>query len=870
MSAPKSTGKSPVDNLVDTLSTLIRAGKTVDEASRMLAILGTAEDQLKAVVAEYHRRAGTIRSLREPGGIIDPDLESWYIGPQDGDRFWPALERHLSNKGWSGKAITSLDNASTKVVSLLKHPGAGTIQTRGLVIGHVQSGKTANFTAVISKAADVNYRLFIVLSGVTNSLRNQTQARLVTDIEALNPDSWITITDAVHDFRASTNVNAFLGDVAQGLKILGVIKKNKYRLERLLQWLRGARPEILRSCPVLIIDDEADQGSPNSARIQDERTAINKLLIELLRALPKAAYVGYTATPFANFLIDPVPDEDLYPRDFIVDLPTSEEYFGTERIFGREPLDWEEPDAKADGLNVIREVPLDEVPALRPIDRQSRSGFEPSITPSLQLALRYFLMAAAARRARGQAKEHCSMLIHTSEYTAVHDGFEKPLLNEISALSKAVAANRQSVIRELSAQWADEQDKMPSADVGQSPVSFASLLPFLPEVLSAVEVKLEHGASSNRLDYDAPGRLYVVVGGNVLARGLTIEGLTVSFFVRSASAYDTLLQMGRWFGYRFGYEDLPRLWMTAELREHFEHLAIVEREIRREIDRYKNRRYSPRDFGPRIRTHPHLAITSKLKMQHAQTAEMSFAGKTPQTLVFKTRDRDWLAQNLHATRMLIQRICARGIEPSQLRGRPNQLFVGVPVSDILDFLQSYQIHEDHVEMPRRLLQGYIKAQNSHGRLRTWNVGIISSGDGRRVSLDLGSGQDVHVITRSKYDRREDAAADIKALMSALDIAADVDADYSTLAKKARDETLEFRDEQIPDRGLLLLYPIDKDSAPARGKDKLRKPLDAVDHVIGIALVFPNPDDITPQSYVTVAMPPGIEIDEVELEEDADE
>lgn len=870
MSAERTGVNELVEGIAKNLASLIRAGHSPDEAARMLAVLGLPEEQIRHGIDAYKRQTGKIWSMREPGGIIDPELESWYPGPQDGDKFWPALERHLRSKGWSEEAVESLDKASTKVVSLLKPPGAGTIQTRGLVVGYVQSGKTANFTAVIAKAADVNYRLFVVLSGINNALRNQTQARLDADIVALNPPSWVTITDAVHDFRGSTNVNSFLGGEAQGLKILGVIKKNKFRLERLLQWLKGARPEILRGCPVLIIDDEADQASPNSANLQEERTAINRLLVELLQALPKAAYVGYTATPFANFLIDPESEVDLYPRDFIIDLPDPDGYFGAERIFGRDPLDWEEPDAGSDGLDVIREVPDGEVPLLRPTGRAARNGFQPEVTPSLRTALRYFVMAAAARRFRGQQGQHCSMLVHTSEYTAVHDAFEAPLKLEIDSMARLLAKDDVALLAELRRQWADEQERLPSADVGLKPVQFHELRTHLAGVLQDLEVKLENGASRNRIDYDTPGRLYIVVGGNVLARGLTIEGLTVSFFIRSASAYDTLLQMGRWFGYRFGYEDLPRLWMTNELRGFFEHLAIVEREIRREIDRYKNKRYSPRDIGPRIRTHPHLAVTSKLKMQHAVKAEMSFGGKTPQTIVFKHKDEEWLADNLHAARDLISSIRQRGLEERSVKGRPHRVFFDVPVEDVLQFLSKYHIHLDQVEMPTKQLQGYISAQNEKGRLKTWNVAVITSDEAGRPELDLGLQQPVALINRAKYDRRTDADADVKALMSALDIAADVDVDFSALEDLRRKEVLDKRDEALPDRGLLLLYPVNKDSIPLRTKDRRRKKLEAVDHVIGLGMVFPDPKEDTPQEYITVAMPAGIEIDEVELEEDQDQ
>lgn len=849
----------------------VRAGLSPDDAARQLAqIIG--DEAAGIALSEFRKRTGRIRSLRDPGAIVDDALQSWYIGPQDGHKFWPAYEKHLRGMGWEKRmpgSVASLDIASTKVVSFLSPPGAGSIRTRGLVLGYVQSGKTANFTAVIAKAADAGYRFFLVLSGINNALRRQTQERLDREIIALNPEEWVTITDSVHDFRATTNVNAFLGDRAS-VKILGVVKKNKFRLARLLDWLRSARPEVLRNCPVLIIDDEADQASPNSARDQEDRTAINRYLIEILETLPKAAYVGYTATPFANLLIDPAPEKDLYPRDFIVDLPRPDDYFGPERIFGRDPLDWEEPDAASDGLDMIRRVPDEEVPLLKPANARAREGFRPALTDSLRQAVRYFLLASAARRSRGQEKEHCSMLVHTSEYTSVHDGFKDPIENERSSLLRGLKAKDKDLLNLLREQWEAEQVRVPPALVGRTPTSFDQLLPFLESALTDAEVILEHSRSATRLNYSEPGRLYIVVGGNVLSRGLTIEGLTVSFFIRSASAYDTLLQMGRWFGFRPGYEDLPRMWMTKELEDYFRHLAVVEREIRYDIDRYKNREITPLEFGVRIRTHPQLAVTSKLKMQHAVAAEMSFAGQAPQTLVFRHKDPDWLKSNIDATRRLVAAIRSRGITDERAGGRPHRIFRRVPVDDVLAFLADYRIDSSQVEMPSALLLSYIGAQNDKGRLKSWNVAIVGRSDPKWGSIVLGHSDEVPLVNRAKYDRRTDGLADVKALMSALDPGADLAVPSESLRKLSRTELLLQRDELLPDIGLILLYPINKDSQPAPGtRDPKRQPLDAVDHVIGLALAFPNPKDNTPQSYVTADLS-QVPREVVEEEEDSDE
>src|SRR5262249_6766719 len=143
-------------------------------------------------------------------------------------------------------------------------------------------------------------------------------------------------------------------------------------------------------------------------------------------------------------------------------------------------------------------------------------------------------------------------------------------------------------------------------------------------------------------------------------RGLTLEGLVVSYFVRAAGSYDTLLQMARWFGYREGYEDLPRIWMTEELQSSFTDLALVEQEIRFDIARYENEGLTPRSFGPRIRCHPSLSITSPMKMRHAVDAEVSFSGQLVQTILFHHRDVDEVEENLAAARRLASRVAAAG------------------------------------------------------------------------------------------------------------------------------------------------------------------------------------------------------------------
>jgi hypothetical protein len=829
----------------------------------------------------FRDQTRSIRTLREPPGFVGDGLSEWYPGPGPGDRFWPAYREELRRRGWRDLEINDLDRASTRIVSLLSPPGAGLIRARGLVVGHVQSGKTANYTAVIAKAADAGYRLFVILSGMTDALRDQTQRRLESDLVALNPEHWIALTESYQDFRGNTNVNSFLSE-HRAARVLGVLKKNGMRLHRLLQWLEDARPEVLRACPVLVIDDEADQASPNSHRNPEERTRINDLLVRILSHLPKAAYVGYTATPFANLLIDPAPPEDLYPRDFIIDLPRGTGYFGAEELFGRDPLDGENPDAASEGVDMIRIIPDDEVRLLQPGGRDQRFTFTPSLTLALEEALLYFWLATAARNARGQQNQHSTMLVHTSQYTVVHFNFRPVIDTFRQNIIRRLRAGEGELLRRLRSQWEREQAAVPPASVGiDRTTSFEDLAPFLLGVVEATEVRVENAWSTERTDYDMrpgeSGRVYVVIGGNVLSRGLTLEGLTVSFFVRSASAYDTLLQMGRWFGYRPGYADLPRIWMPQDLQGFFHDLATVEREIRRDMERYKHGHVTPREFGVRIRAHPHLAITSRLKMQHAVLARMSFAGQSPQTIVFRHRDAGWLGGNTQAARMLVRRMLGSRISSRALGNRPHLVFQDVPADFILDFLRDYRIHERQLEMPTELLRSYISAQNALGRIQLWNVVVITRSDAPLGTLDLGLPEGVNLINRSRHKRVESPEyADIKALMSEMDVAVDVDMPNDQLRAVAvrgdgagaelRARLQRLRDEHVGDRGLLLLYPVSKESSPTQQTQKERRPLEAVDHIVGVALVFPDTEETTPQGYYTV----DLSRDRREVPEDEDE
>jgi hypothetical protein len=707
----------------------------------------------------------------------------------------------------------------------------------------VQSGKTANFTAVIAKAADVNYKFFIVLSGITNALRSQTQRRLEGELIALSSEHWVTLTTVQDDFRPGNagNVNSFLTE-HQDFKVLCVIKKNSAVLGRLLKWLNGASDAVLSACPVLIIDDEADQASINVSKdAAKKRSSINDRLIKLMQKLPKAAYIGYTATPFANVLIDPGVPEDLYPRDFIVSLPRPSHYFGAERLFGRERL-WREADGGSDlKLDMVRIVPNEDAVYLQP-GLSEKDSFQPEMRPSLRDALHYFILAAGARLVRGQHADHFTMLVHTSSYTAVHDSCKPMIEMYIQQFKRSIEIGDPTLLTELRVMWEREQVRVKASEFGEDPVLFDDVREQILSVITKTTVIVDNYKSQQRLSYEEPSRVQIVIGGDTLSRGLTLEGLTVSYFLRSASAYDTLLQMGRWFGYRPHYADLTRMWMTMELAHYFYDLATIEEEIRIDIRRYADEQITPLDFAVRVRTHPDLNITSAMKMDTAVPAHVSYDNRRVQTVLFKRKNSGWLTHNLQMGRQLIRQLLDAGQTPQALT-LTTYRFQNAPVSFVLDFLRGYRFHEESTELSSDLLVRYIQDLNEIDDLLHWNV--VLSGGREMHQIDMG-GIVVNAVKRTRRNEsREDAH--IGALMSEGDISIDQAIEPKLIRGKSETEALKYRPQGI---GLLILYPIYQHSGRGESMSERRAEMDAAADVLGLGLVFPHSQQFVKHMYMS--------------------
>ncbi|HVC07999.1 MAG TPA: Z1 domain-containing protein [Solirubrobacterales bacterium] len=866
VSQMRSGAGCPLDAAVEKLKEFV--GATADDPAAARARIDQGADkirQLSRLTAE----------LTDPRGLTAGGRPSWYPGPREDDLHWPRLKSLLQSEGWDADSIREIDTASTKVVAHCADPFEAEFNRKGLVLGYVQSGKTTNFTAVIAKAADAGYSFFIVLSGVHNGLRQQTQGRLDQQLFDQSRTKWHRLTGE-EDFRPTSSVDAMLS--AGDQKVLAVVKKNASRLRALKRWLGEAHEDTLARCPLLIIDDEADQASINTAKPDGSPTSINRLIRQILAELPRVSYIGYTATPFANVLIDPGAPDDLYPKDFIIDLPQPREYVGPETLFGREALEFDDDIGPADdGHDLIREIPTEEVKQLKPKGASDRAGFEPVVAPSLAESARYFLLSTAARRVRNLRNRHATMLVHTSQYTLVHASLRRALQTYAATVADRLATRDGALIEELREQWERESGLVGAEEFTLTPVPWEQVLEELPTVVGDLKVIEDNSRSEDRLDYSRPSQVIIAVGGNTLSRGLTLEGLSVSYFVRTASAYDTLLQMGRWFGYRKGYADLTRIWMTDEMRGWFRHLATVEQEIRYEIERYEGEHRTPTELAIRIRTHPKLAITAAAKMQDAVLARVSYSGRRLQTILFDHKDAVWLDANLEAGRGLIRTL--REIGRTEIFPRDGLVvFRDVESQRVIDFLAAYNFHENSRDLKSDAISAYIRRRLEDDELRHFSVAIagLPREDAVLGTVELGLEDPVPCVNRARLAHPDRGYADIKALMSRGDRVFDFGlppADVAAMSATALERGRDRPPAGVGDgTGLLALYPISKHSEPRRGR--FRSPLEAVDHVLGVGLVFPTSDSEGSVDYYTADLSdvereePG-EADEIDEDEEID-
>jgi hypothetical protein len=787
------------------------------------------------------------------------DRERWY--------YWPTLREYLlGRRGWQAAAVRSLDETTDRVLSQLPAPTLTEFDVRGLVLGFVQSGKTANYTALIAKAADVGYRLVIVLSGIDNGLRRQTQLRLKAELVgyADNRPSAVRLPPVGQRWHEFTR-EELDGDFRPGYTtptalqgpqpVLLVVKKNGAVLRRLLQWLREAPMDVRRNIPTLLIDDEADQASVDTRgtyQTEDELpsqdyeppSVINGLIRDLLGLFSRKTYVAYTATPFANILIphdafDPSLQNDLYPRDFIVDLPRPEGYFGAEHLFGRFDS---ATGQEILGLDVVRSVSDED---LQTLDAAN-------VPASLEAAILDFVLAGAARAQRGQADAPATMLVHTSSRIADQTLLSRHIDSRFGELRDEWRYHRQhTIFQRLRERWESEFRPVTRSRYLDRDVPFEAIEPFIGPCFESVQVIEVNSATGLALDYERePSLKAIAVGGNRLSRGLTLEGLTVSFFVRRTVMYDTLMQMGRWFGFRRGYDDLTRIYTTAELAGWFSDLALVEHDLREDIRVYEAQNLTPMQVGTRILQHPSMLVTSRLKQRFATTVTVaqSYAGKVLQTFKFPfNRPGDLqllLDGNLAATREFIQDL---GAFAEWRDGGP--LWSGVPVANVLRFLEAYQLDDQVRSLSLPLVRAYVERQTELDELVEWTIAVRGRGTrDRRLGVAEWGIPDRQLFQMARSRRSADPNSLGVLTEPGDELLGLTDDERAQVAARQQAASIGVnpaaRQIRSPRTGLLLLYPVSRYSGQdASGETRI--PLyenpDGVHarDIVGMAISFPE-------------------------------
>jgi hypothetical protein len=684
------------------------------------------------------------------GAIVDAkDFRPWLhdarINGEVGDFYWSRYRQLLNLKGLPKSVIDATDEVTDKVLDRLGDPNnTSAWSRRGMVVGHVQSGKTQNYTGLICKAADAGYRLIVVIAGIHNNLRNQTQARI--DEGFIGRDTGrlahvnkaqrqkligvgqfdqrefpVSLTNTLRDFNKATATTNTSQIGQYNVPVVLVIKKNSSTLKNLLEWLKEHSVQQgtqMVNQPMLVIDDEADNASINTAYARDEVTRINSQIRELLSIFHRSCYVGYTATPFANIFIDPDTDDDalrqdLFPRHFIIGLDAPSNYFGAQKVF---------LDARDRHIRLIEDNE-DIFPMKHKIDHPV------DVLPgSLVRAVRAFIVSRAIRNARGQQAAHASMLINASRFTDVQGRLRSQVADVVGRIRDAVAidagkgraALNNPEIAALHSVW--QQEYAGDAD-------WTDVQRRLHEVLVAARV-VEVNASkrAQALDYDQGGEhgvTIIAVGGFSLSRGLTLEGLTVSYFLRNSIMYDTLMQMGRWFGYRPNYEDLCRVWIPADGVGWYAHIHEAMDDLQSQLKRMELAKATPEQFGLAVRSHPEsLIVTARNKMGTGREFPMKvgLAGKMIETTRIRA-DSDQLERNRQAGHALALAIKASGVgqqDPSR-----GSLFSGVAVELIRDFLRSFRADASDPLTDPRLIADYIDAR-AETELREWDVLFASA------------------------------------------------------------------------------------------------------------------------------------------------
>lgn len=693
-------------------------------------------------------------------------------------KFWTRYKKYLAEqKGFADVVIQKNDDLTDSILDHLFNPQRTGIQIakKGLVVGQVQSGKTANYTGLICKAADAGFKVIIVLAGIHNNLRSQTQIRIDEGFLGFDTGSdknyetrltskvgvgkIVGFDNAIaHSYTTSLDKGDFTSKAANatGLNfnapqpIIFVVKKNSTVLKRLLTWLKQKNNDsLITQKALLMIDDEADNASintvnpnPNEKKKEKEITAINDGIRKIIKMFTRSAYVGYTATPFANIFIAANNEDDLFPRDFIINIPAPNNYIGPDRVFGTTITPSEEDDNL---LPIV--IPIKDYGNFVPEGHHkddTKPLFE-NIPESLKIAIKCFIITCAIRIVRGQEHKHNSMLIHISRYQVWQNAIKELVERQFKFYKHEIEAGDPIILEEFRQVFEDDftnadgfeynsyktvsnkilNSELRSIDNKIQIHDWNTVKDNLFKAVQKITVKSINGSSGDVIDYqlnENKGISVIAIGGDKLSRGLTLEGLSVSYFLRASKMYDTLMQMGRWFGYRPGYVDLCRLFTSNELNKWFRHITLASEELRDEFNYLYESGGTPKDYALKVRTHPGvLQITAVNKMYNSKTVQVSWAGRLIETYQL-SRAKNIKRNNLIATDNFIS-----SLGTAERKGI-NYLWRNVLPQSICDYFSNFKLPSELKKVNLDLICQYIEKLSSKGELTSWSVALLSKDD----------------------------------------------------------------------------------------------------------------------------------------------
>lgn len=631
----------------------------IEQYSMMPMFMGKITEEDKKYVKN---RITSERSIKLSKGYVlegEERHQKWFLSKKAELRmaYWERYSKYLlEEKHFAPSVVSTMDDMLDNLTDLLGNPDVeGNFQRRGLIIGDVQSGKTSNYTGLICKAADSGYKVIVLLTGTIEKLRKQTQLRIDEgfvgmDSQALmkrkdnniigvghyNPSVYpIVFTTTEFDFKTNlaNTVGIKIGQVNQPMVF--VIKKNVSTLKNLNKWLKmfNANGEEEIDSSILVIDDESDNASVNTNNEDKDPTTINGKIRELLALFKRASYVGFTATPFANIFIDPetndsMQNEDLFPKDYIYCLNAPSNYIGARDIFGD----------NGTHRGMLREINKDEIELYIPYKHKNSHVLD-AIPSDMIEAIETFLLANVIRDLRGDIKKHRSMLINVSRFTNVQNSLAvlvNNYLKDIQASARIFshlpaneALNNSVYFRSLYKTFEKQYFNLEFKWEEISKQLYKSIAPII-----TTTVNKDNSNGLNYEEYEEVGLRAIAIGGLSLSRGLTLEGLIVSYFYRNSKMYDTLMQMGRWFGYRGGYDDLCRIWMEEDSIEWYKQINRATEELRNDLKKYEKSGKTPKEFGIRVRSDVNiLLVTARNKMRTASNMEVciSLSGEVIET-----------------------------------------------------------------------------------------------------------------------------------------------------------------------------------------------------------------------------------------------